>query len=104
MTKYIGAYEKNGKRSSGIYYGAAGIELFNIESFNCDDYTLIRLSVAGSSYQEKKEAARLLAIDVMDPNTFPDLSYGEYAELSDIFTDIGRRYGLLKEYRENAII
>lgn len=104
MKAYIGAYTKNGRTEAGIYYGNAGIELFNIESFCCDDYTLIPLSVSGKNYQERKENARILAIDVMDPNTFPGLSYGEYAVLSEIFENIGREYGLTKEFRENCII
>ena len=31
-------------------------------------------------------------------------SYGELADFSEYFTRMGKRYGLLREFKENAII
>ena len=31
-------------------------------------------------------------------------SYGELADFSDYFTRLGKRYGLLREFKENGII
>lgn len=55
------------------------------------------------TYQEGKEEARQIAIDwQLNDGDFP-YSYGGLAILSDYFYKLGRRYGLLKEFRENAI-
>lgn len=56
------------------------------------------------TYQEKKEAARQEAIDWQYEAAEQDLSYGELAETQGRFERLGRRYGLLQEFRENAII
>lgn len=57
----------------------------------------------GKSYREKKEAARNKAIEY-SLNIYPGLSWGECSEIQSYFENIGKRYGLLKEFRENAII
>ena len=56
------------------------------------------------SYQQLKEAAREAAIDWQ--NSWQDNwpSYGELAEAQERFEKLGRRYGLIREFRENAII
>lgn len=32
-----------------------------------------------------------------------ELSWGEYADITSYFYELGKRYGLLKEFKENAI-
>lgn len=56
------------------------------------------------TYQERKESVRMEAIEYQ--NTFSDkpYSWGELATLSYYFEKMGKRYGLLKEFRENGII
>lgn len=56
------------------------------------------------TYQEMKEKVRNEAMEWQ--NIFPttSLSYGELAACTAYFTAMGRRYGLLKEFRENGII
>lgn len=56
------------------------------------------------TYQELKEAARQEAIDWQEWMAEQNLSYGELAEYAARFEATGRRYGLLREFRENAII
>lgn len=57
-----------------------------------------------------KEAARQLAADILDRDREtvdaggPCLSYGEWAEISATFERLARRFGLLREFRENGII
>jgi hypothetical protein len=55
------------------------------------------------TYQQLKEAAREAAIDWQ--NSWQDNcpSYGELAEDQEQFEKLGRRYGLLQEFRENGI-
>ena len=55
------------------------------------------------TYQQKKEAARQQAIDWQDQAAEQNLSYGELAEAGEQFEKLGRRYGLLQEFRENGI-
>ena len=56
------------------------------------------------TYQEKKEAARQEAIDWQDWLSDNSISYEGLAIATAYFERLGRRYGLLQEFRENAII
>lgn len=55
------------------------------------------------TYKEKKEKARQEAIDWQLESTNKQLSYGELAAIGDYFHKLGKRYGLLREFRENGI-
>lgn len=55
------------------------------------------------SYQKGKEEARNIAIDWQAAASEENYSYGEIAEYGAYFHKIGKRYGLLKEFRENGI-
>ena len=55
-------------------------------------------------YEKKKEIARQEAIDWQDDFRNHNYSYGELAEFGYYFEKLGRRYGLLKEFRENGIL
>ena len=59
---------------------------------------------ANNEYQRRKEQARQAAKDWQA--TFGDTShsYAELAEDAARFERLGRRYGLLQEFRENGII
>ena len=57
----------------------------------------------GVDYHEAKEDARRIVIDLLD-NAAPDLSYGEICDIAAELERIGKRYGLLKEFRENGLI
>lgn len=50
-----------------------------------------------------KAAAREEAIEWQNNECDHNISYGELAEAGEHFYDIGRRYGLLREFRENGI-
>lgn len=56
-----------------------------------------------SSYQKGKTAAYQKAIDWQADFCNHNYSYGELAYYQNYFEKLGRRYGLLKEFRENAI-
>lgn len=57
-----------------------------------------------TNYQRRKEAARSAAIDWQLDMENHRYTYGELADWLDHFTRLGRRYGLLQEFRENGII
>lgn len=55
------------------------------------------------TYEIKKEMVRQEAIDWQNDFGNHNYSYGELAEFGYYFEKPGRRYGLLKEFRENGI-
>ena len=59
------------------------------------------IAILGKTYAEKKEYVRDLAIEYQ---MMPDLSYGEIFYFQCMFEELGRRYGLIREFKENAII
>ena len=55
------------------------------------------------TYQERKERAREIAIDWQLNEAEKPMYMSEYAEIGEYFYRLGRRFGLLREFRENAI-
>jgi len=55
------------------------------------------------TYAERKESARQKAIDWQIEASEKELSYAELAEAGNRFEKLGKRYGLLQEFRENGI-
>ena len=56
-----------------------------------------------SNYQKQKEKARNEAINWQSAIGNHNYSYGELAVFGNYFEKMGRRYGLLTEFRENGI-
>ena len=56
-----------------------------------------------SKYQEQKEIVRNEAIEWQYDFCNHDYSWGELAYFEDYFYTMGKRYGLLTEFRENGI-
>lgn len=57
-----------------------------------------------NAYQTRKEKAREEAIIWQSELPKSSYSYIEIELFHDYFRDLGKRYGLLKEFRENGII
>lgn len=55
------------------------------------------------TYKEAKAMARKLAIDWKNEASQTDISYVELEYACKIFNKIGKRFGLLGEFRENGI-
>ena len=56
------------------------------------------------TYQEKKNAISFVVIDYWEKHICSkDLSWGEIAQFTNWAEMLGKRYGLLKEFRENGI-
>ena len=55
------------------------------------------------TYQERKERARQIAIDWQLNEAEKPMYMSEYAEIGNYFYNLGRRFGMLREFRENAI-
>lgn len=56
------------------------------------------------NYQTRKEEARREAIDYQAEASAASYSLGELAEIQAYLEKIARRFGLVREFRENAII
>ena len=57
-----------------------------------------------NTYQKNKEKAREFAVTWQQQFNDNNYSYLELADWQSYFEEIGRKYGLLKEFRENGII
>lgn len=101
---FIGVYtDYDNKEYCGLYYKNGGYDLWFSESFNANEVKVLDLKVKGNNYAERKAYLEDLAIDYS--NNFASLSwsYSELAEIQDFFYKNAKRYGLLEEFRENAI-
>lgn len=56
-----------------------------------------------NTYQERKEKARQEAIDWQNDFANNNYSWGELVEWSNYFETLGKRYGLLTEFRNEGI-
>ena len=56
-----------------------------------------------SKYENGKARAREMAVEFSNTCGEMDLSYMELTEIGNKFYRLGRRYGLLREFRENGI-
>ena len=64
--------------------------------------TVIDFSVKGKNYRERQSSVRETAIDFQIADE-GGLSMEELGRILNWFHEQGKRYGLLKEFRENAI-
>ena len=56
------------------------------------------------TYQENKATARQKAIDWQNEQAKKSCSYAEMIEQAEYFQKIAKKYGLIKEFKENCII
>ena len=56
------------------------------------------------TYQEKKERAREKAIQWQGDFGYNNYSYSDLAAFGHHFENLGKRYGLIREFKENGII
>lgn len=54
-------------------------------------------------YRENQDFIRTIAIEWQNNSSDYNYSYMDFAKWSDFFREYGKRYGLLKEFRENGI-
>ena len=92
----------NGKIENNLYYDW---NEWHKDTFSpgTDIITMILFKVGGKTYTEKKENLRDLAKEYSNNVGETCLSYGELAEIGGFFEKNGKRYGLLKEFKENGI-
>ena len=57
-----------------------------------------------NKYQQAKERARQAAINTQQHFSENSYSMSDLADFSAYFEKLGKRYGLIKEFKENGII
>ena len=60
--------------------------------------------IKNMTYKEKKAEARQMAIDWQNKQATESSSYLEIVEQVEKFWKLAKKYGLLKEFKENGII
>lgn len=98
---YANFIDSKGNKQANLYHGYS--KWFE-DSFSPDTIvnTIIDFKVIGKTYAEKKAYLRNLAIEFQYADD-GGLSYGELADIQEFFNLNGKRYGLIQEFRENAI-
>ncbi len=95
-----------GENGGGIYYeNDNGREAYFKDTF-CPDteiVSVISFHAYGKTYAERKESVRNAAIDYQSAQNDYCFSYSELFEIGEWFERMGKRYGLLREFRENGI-
>ena len=95
-----------GENGGGLYNeNAGGYDAYFRDTF-CPDteiVSFISFHAYGKTYDERKEGVRNAALDYQSACSEYCFSYSELAWIGAWFEHMGRKYGLLREFRENAI-
>lgn len=94
---------EDGTYGGGVYmcWNDYYTDTFNPQT---NDVALISdTAVLTGSYQDKKNYIRSNAIDYQLSASLIPLSYMELMIMEDYFYKMGKRFGLLREFRENGI-
>ena len=103
---FLGVYELDNKIYNTIYedsmigWNQWFADTFSPKIKNCN---LLVLKTRGKNYKERKANAIELAKEWQNYFTQYSWSYAEVAEIQYFFENQGKRYGLLKEFKENTI-
>lgn len=103
---FLGKYELEGKEYFYIYIKKnGGWRAFHSDTFSplTENIEILDMVVKGKNYKEKQDYLRDLAIDYQHNFAPLSWSYGELLDIQDFFYKNAKRYGLLKEFKENAI-
>lgn len=103
---FIGFYRLDNKEYFDIYYkNSLGYEEWHKNTFNpnVEDITILDFKIGGKDYQERKENLKELAINWQLYFAGLEWSYGELMAIGNYFYENGKKYGLLKEFKENCI-
>lgn len=101
---FFGVYKNDADEICGGFYD---YEEWYKDTFSPSTVVLenIDLTVHGKTYADRKEDVRNKAIDYQNiPALGMSLYMSEVAIFGEYFAAQGKRYGLLREFRENAII
>lgn len=103
---FIGYYElENNEPYFNIYHKSMyGYKQWHEDTFSgVYNIEILDFKISGETYKEKKESLKDLAINWQDNFSPLSWNYSELAKIGNYFYKNGKRYGLLKEFKENGI-
>ena len=103
---FIGYYELENEQYNNIYYkNKLGYKLWDEDTFSPDtkNINILDLTIKGKTYKERKYFAEEIAKIWQNEFSSLNWSYNELAIMNEYFYKIGKKYGLLKEFKENCI-
>jgi hypothetical protein len=102
---YYAAYIDAKGQEYGMLFDSETINRYYNVTFSPEtkEVAFITFNVSGKNYQERKENVRQKAIEFSNFN-FPGLFFSDMIWIENWFRKQAERYGLLEEFRENAII
>jgi hypothetical protein len=104
---FLGKYTIDNKIYNYIYIKNNGGWLaWQNDTFSPDtqNQNILDFSVRGRTYAERKADAREKALIFQYDFACLPWSYGELGTIGEQFEKIGKRYGLIKEFKENGIL
>ena len=101
---YARIKDQNGNEHAELYSGHYAWDKFHSDTFNplTEVIEFVQFKVTGKDYRSRKSCVEDIAIEWSHYDT-SGLYMSELIEVADWFYKYGKRYGLLKEFRENAI-
>jgi hypothetical protein len=103
---FIGVYKLEGKIYNNIYdNNRYGWDAYHSDTFSPDTefIGILEFKTHGKTYEEIKYNLEDLAKEYQLYYSHYSWSWGEIATITNYFYTMGKRYGLLKEFRENGI-
>jgi len=93
--------DENGKQADRLYFSWPE---FHADTFSpaCDVKKIIDFHVSGKTYVERKASLESIAHDVSEWFDSMYVSWLELCNISEWFETMGKRYGMLTEFRENG--
>lgn len=79
------------------------LEMVGTSSFIAHECQFLTIKKTVSSYEKAKTALRDFAVEFSNKQGDFSMSWGDRCEWSAFFETYGKKYGLLREFRENAI-
>ena len=101
-TMFFASYkDAYGEEHANLYFDWSS---FYSDTFSpeCEIIQLIEFATHGKNYRERKNSLEEIAIE-FSHNAVCGLSYGEIYHIQNFFETMGKRYGLLREFKENCI-
>lgn len=94
--------DENEQLKGGLYFSW---DEYHRDTFSplTHDHRLIVFETHGKTYRDRKESVRNTAIDWSNME-HADMYWGELALIGAWFEKMGRRYGLIEEFRENGVV
>lgn len=99
---FYATFKQNGEYFGALYHD---FQDYVNDTFDpgIETLAIIPFTVHGSNYAERRENVRGTAMEFQTANDCDGLYMSDMSQIYGWFEKMGKRYGLLKEFRENAV-